>query len=111
MVLQLVDEPGRPTSRWTWESARGHTRAVRISPHVQALLVTMSLWREDRCVGSLRLSPDEVTELISELTGALADMATTSAVQQAVSAEPADLAGRVAGLEARLAALERPDEA
>jgi hypothetical protein len=111
MALQLVDNPDRPTSRWTWESARGHTRAVRISPHVQALLVTLSLWRDDRCVGSLRLTPAEVTSLIVELTAALADMATPSVADQHEEMEPVDLAGRVAELEARLAALERPDEA
>lgn len=111
MALQLVQDADRPTSRWTWESARGHTRAVRISPHAKALLVTMSLWREDRCVGSLRLTPDEVTTLIGELTGALADLATAPAATQHEDATPADLAGRVADLEARLAALERPDEA
>jgi hypothetical protein len=111
MALQLVDNPDRPTSRWTWESARGHTRAVRISPHVQALLVTLSLWRDDRCVGSLRLTPAEVTSLIVELTAALADMATASVADQHEEMEPVDLAGRVAELEARLAALERPDEA
>ena len=110
MALQLVENRDRPTSRWTWESARGHTRAVRISPHAQALLVTLSLWREDRCVGSLRLTPAEVTTLIGELTAALADMATASVAEQQ-EMEPVDLAGRVADLEARLAALERPDEA
>jgi hypothetical protein len=111
MALQLVEDPDRPTSRWTWESARGHTRAVRVSSHAQALLVTMSLWREDRCVGSLRLTPDEVTALIGELTGALADMAIASRSEQHEATKPADLASRVADLEARLAALERPDEA
>jgi hypothetical protein len=111
MALQLVDDPDRPASRWTWESARGHTRAVRISPHVQALLVTLSLWRDDRCVGSLRLTPAEVTTLIGELTAALADLATAPVAEQHDDARPADLAGRVADLEARLAALERPDDA
>ena len=105
MALQLVEDPDRPSSRWTWESARGNTRAVRISSHLQALLVTLSLWRDDRCVGSLRLTPVEVAGLIAELTAALADMATTTTPP----APDAGLAGRVALLEARLAALESPD--
>jgi hypothetical protein len=109
MALQLVEDPDRRTSRWTWESVRGNTRAVRISPHAQALLVTLSLWREDRCVGSLRLTPAEVTTLIGELTAALADMATASA-GQGTTTEPPDLAERVAALEARLAAIEPSDE-
>ena len=109
MALTLVEDSDRPSSRWTWESARGHTRAVRVSPHVQALLVTLSLWREDRCVGTLRLTPAEVSTLIGELSAALADLATAPAVEERRAAGD-DLVGRVASLEARLAALERPED-
>lgn len=102
MALTLVHPAERPSSRWTWESARGCTRAVRVSPHVHALLVTLSLWREDRVVGSLRLTPAEVSELISELTAALADLAIPRAAVQA--AGPEDLRARGTSVEARLAA-------
>lgn len=108
MALTLVEDSDRPSSRWTWESARGHTRAIRISPHVQALLVTLSLWREDRCVGSLRLTPAEVSELIGELTAALAELVTEAAAPQERASGGEDLSS-IGALEARLAALEHPE--
>jgi hypothetical protein len=97
MTLHAVPND-QPDGRWTWEAARANTRAVRVSPHAPSGLVTLSLWREDRCVGSLRLSPAEVAGLVGKLTGALAELQTP--------ATDAGLAERVQGLEERLAALE-----
>jgi hypothetical protein len=62
--------------------------------------VTLSLWREDRCVGSLRLSPAEVAGLVGKLTVALAELKDPS------PARAVGLEDRVHELEARLAALE-----
>lgn len=99
MVLQAVPMPESPSGRWTWEAARGATRAVRVSPHAPSGLVTVSLWRDDRCVGSLRLSPAEVASLANKLTGALAELATEPVVDPLTGA-------RLAAMEARLTALE-----
>lgn len=97
MTLHAVPS-GQPDGRWTWEGARANTRAVRVSPHAVTGLVTLSLWREDRCVGSLRLSPSEVAGLVGKLTTALAELQPP--------AQPVALEQRVLDLEARLAALE-----
>jgi hypothetical protein len=97
MTLKAVPNH-QPDGRWTWEAARANSRAVRVSPHPASGLVTLSLWREDRCVGSLRLSASEVAGLVGKLTGALAEL------QDPGSA--GGLEQRVRDLESRLAALE-----
>src|SRR3954469_3669165 len=100
MTLQAVPNH-QPDGRWTWEAARANPRAVRVSPHAPAGRVPLSLWREDRCVGSLRLSPAEVAGLVGKLTTALADL-------QAPAATGAELLEeRMLALEERLAALEQ----
>lgn len=47
--------------------ARGDDRALRVSWHYDSDLVVLSLWRENVCTGSFRLTIDEVPELISML--------------------------------------------
>ena len=51
--------------------ARGSDRALRVSWHSEADLVVLSLWRDNLCVGSFRLSIDEVPELITMLRSGL----------------------------------------
>ncbi len=51
--------------------ARGGSRALRVSWHVEDGLVVLSLWRENVCSGSFRLSVDEVPELIATLRSGL----------------------------------------
>lgn len=104
MTLQAVPKADAPSRRWLWEAARGSTRAVRVSPHSQSELVALSLWRDDRCVGSLRLAPAEVSALIAKLSAALAELAV--APRDADPAASPDVAARLQVLEARLAALE-----
>ena len=96
---------GAPPGRWTWESARGRNRAIRVSPHADEQLLSVSLWRNDRCVGSVHLAPAEVAALVGKLTDALAELAVARPVAPVADAD-AGLAARVAALEARLAALE-----
>jgi hypothetical protein len=48
-------------------------KALRVSWHHDAAVVVVSLWRADSCVGTLRLTPDEVPRLISALSEGLAD--------------------------------------
>ena len=74
---------------------------MRVSPHSPSGLVTLSLWREDRCVGSLRLTPAEVAGLVGKLTNALADL------QAPPSPGKVHLEERMLALEERLAALEQ----
>ncbi len=51
--------------------ARGSDRALRVSWHSEADLVVLSLWRDNLCVGSFRLSIEEVPELIEMLRAGL----------------------------------------
>jgi hypothetical protein len=47
--------------------ARGDERALRVSWHPEADLVVLSLWRDNVCAASFRLSVDEVPDLIELL--------------------------------------------
>ena len=47
--------------------ARGSERALRVSWHSEADLVVLSLWRDNVCAASFRLSVEEVPELIELL--------------------------------------------
>jgi hypothetical protein len=81
--------------RWAWDS-RGTNRAVRVSTHERENVVNLSVWRDDLCVGTVRLSPGEVAALVTGLTEGLARMAE----------RPAGDAVRVRDLEQRLARVE-----
>ena len=47
--------------------ARGSDRALRVSWHSEADLVVLSIWRDNVCTASFRLSIDEVPELVEML--------------------------------------------
>lgn len=51
--------------------ARGGDRAMRVSWHEDAGLVVLSLWRDNVCAGSFRLSIEEVPDLIELLRDGL----------------------------------------
>jgi hypothetical protein len=51
--------------------ARGGDRALRVSWHSEADLVVLSMWRDNVCAASFRLSIEEVPELIDMLTSGL----------------------------------------
>jgi hypothetical protein len=85
---------------WAWD-ARGDGRAVRVSAHPESGLLNVSFWREDTCVGTARLRPDEVAGLVSGLTDGLAALAARPRVVGPDAATLADL-------EARLTRLEQP---
>jgi hypothetical protein len=82
-------------SRWAWDS-RGANRAVRVSTHAEEHVVNLSVWRDDICVGTVRLLPAEVANLVTGLTDGLVHMAE----------RPAGDAARVRDLEQRLALIE-----
>jgi hypothetical protein len=96
-----------PAGRWTWESARGSSRAVRVSPHADAGLLAVSFWREDRCAGSVHLTPEEAASLVGRLSAALAGMAQQRGAEE-VGGESVE--ERLVSVEQRLRALEGTPE-
>ncbi len=88
--------------QWAWD-VRGEGRAVRISAHVEAGLVNLSVWRHDTCVGTVRLLPTEVANLVAGLSEGLAQM--TRPPMDDGAGPDAD-ARRLRELEQRLARLE-----
>jgi hypothetical protein len=60
-----------PASGEIFLDARGDDRALRVSWHYDTDLVVLSLWRENVCIGSFRLSVDEVPDLIAMLRSGL----------------------------------------
>jgi hypothetical protein len=88
--------------QWAWD-VRGEGRAVRISAHVEAGLVNLSVWRHDTCVGTVRLLPAEVANLVAGLSEGLAQM--TRPPMDDRAGPDAD-ARRLRELEQRLARLE-----
>lgn len=90
--------------QWAWD-VRGEGRAVRISAHVEPGLVNLSVWRHDTCVGTVRLLPSEVANLVTALSEGLALMAREprdAAPGGAESRRLREMEERLAGLEARL---------
>jgi len=93
--------PFPPRGSWAWD-ARGHERAVRVSAHPRESLVNLSVWRDDLCVGTVRLAPAEVAGLIEGLTQSLARLAE----QPAASDTSAPAEEKLHALEERLTQLE-----
>ena len=83
---------------WAWDS-RGGGRAVRVSTHLESGLLNLSLWREDTCVGTVRLRPDEAATLIAGLTDGLAELAARPRSAGPDAATLAELESRLARLE------------
>ena len=91
--------------QWAWD-VRGEGRAVRISAHVESGLVNLSVWRHDTCVGTVRLLPSEVANLVTGLSEGLAQMAREPGDDAPPDGSDArrlrEMELRLAGLEARL---------
>ena len=45
-------------------------RALRVSAHPELSRVVLSLWDRDRCIGTLRLAPQDVPDVVHALTSA-----------------------------------------
>jgi hypothetical protein len=95
--MTVVRLPSR--GRWAWD-ARGSNRAVRVSPHADENVVNLSLWRDDVCVGTVRLLPGEAASLVTGLTEGLAELA-----DRPETGTPPET-GRIHELELRLARIE-----
>src|SRR3954453_18181234 len=89
----VVQLPTR--GRWAWD-ARGDSRAVRVSPHVRENVVNLSVWRDDICVGTVRLAPADAAAPVARLAPGLARL----------SERPVDDATRMREMEDRLTRLE-----
>ena len=83
---------------WAWD-ARGDGRAVRVSTHPESGLLNVSFWREDTCVGTARLRPDEAAGLVTGLTDGLAALAARPRVVGPDAVTLAELETRLARLE------------
>ena len=94
-VVRFPEQRGR----WAWD-ARGDNRAVRVSAHVRERVVNLSVWRDDLCVGTVRLLPEEAAALVTGLTEGLAEL-----TERPAPAPPQvrDLEERLERLESRLA--------
>jgi hypothetical protein len=90
--MSVLQFPSR--SHWAWD-ARGHDRAVRVSPHPQENVVNLSVWRDDLCVGTVRLRPEDVAVLVRGLTDGLAELAQRPADSSATVAELVERLDRV----------------
>jgi hypothetical protein len=60
-----------PATGEVFLDARGADRVLRVSWHYDDDLVVLSLWRDNVCTGSFRLTVDEVPELIDLLRSGL----------------------------------------
>ena len=51
---------------------RGEGRALRVTWHHDSGIAVVSVWREDRCVGTVRVAAADVPGLVTVLTEGLA---------------------------------------
>jgi hypothetical protein len=65
-----------PTGRALFVDERG--RGLRITWHPEAGMVNLSMWRDDRCVETFRLSLAEVPALVGFLVDGLGEAAASS---------------------------------
>ena len=99
--MTVLPLPAR--GRWVWD-ARDRARAVRVATHDEVGLLNLSVWRDQLCVGTVKLRPDEVVDLVGALTEGLARLAADRTPVDRVreAARLAALEDRLAGLESRL---------
>lgn len=58
-------------------------RALRVSAHPEVSRVVLSLWDGNRCIGTLRLAPEDVPDVVRALTAAAVAPAPRDGVQSA----------------------------
>lgn len=64
---------------------RGEARTLRLAWHLDADVVVLSLWQQDRCTGSFRLPVAEVPRFVQAMVDGLAAAAALPAAQAARS--------------------------
>ncbi len=60
-----------PASGQVYADGRGDERTLRVSWHHEEGVVVLSLWRDGVCVGSFRMEPDQVRDLVDVLRSGL----------------------------------------
>ncbi|MFC7406513.1 hypothetical protein [Georgenia alba] len=60
-----------PDARWV-PDARGEGRGVVVSARPEAGLVTISVWRGNVCVATIRLAPDQAADVVAAMADGLA---------------------------------------
>ena len=61
----------RPTAGAVLPDARGDGRALRVTWHDEVGVVVMSVWRDNVCTTTVRLTPAEAADLIEVLAAGL----------------------------------------
>jgi hypothetical protein len=79
--------PFAAPGRWIGDQ-RGGGRGVRVSSHVDGGYLVLSTWRDDRCVATVRLRPEEAAELVAGLAEGLGRLAERAAAGAAVVQMP-----------------------
>jgi hypothetical protein len=62
-----------PTSGQVYVDGRGDERTLRVSWHQVEGVLVLSLWRDGVCVGSFRMEPDQVRDLVDVLRSGLGE--------------------------------------
>ena len=57
---------------------RGEGRALRVTWHHDVGIAVVSVWRQDRCVGTVRVAAEDVPGLITVLSEGLAERYVTT---------------------------------
>lgn len=68
----LAEVIALPASGAVLADVRGGGRWMRVTWHEEADLVVLSLWRDNSCVGTLRLDRQDVPDLVNALVAGLA---------------------------------------
>ncbi len=107
MTVIALPKPGR----WVWD-ARDRTRALRVSTHPEQGLLNLSVWRDDVCVGTVKLRPEEASGLVAALSEGLARLVPAPPPPVPPTAprvaDVVDLETRLAAVESRLPAPRPP---
>lgn len=61
-------------------------RALRVSAHPELGRVVLSVWQQERCVGTVRLAETDVPDLVRALTEAVLPQAVPGALPAAAAA-------------------------
>ena len=64
-------QPRIPRTGSVFLDPRGEDRSLRVTWHQEAQVVVLSLWRDNVCAGTFRLTADEVPDLIGLLRAGL----------------------------------------
>lgn len=66
----------------------GDHSALRATWHRESGFIVVSLWRDDTCVGTSHMTPQEAGRLAMLITGGLADLATGSHASRTTPGRP-----------------------